>query len=160
MSRRAAHYECADSLIRSQMLLGPGAGGEPDMVGRRIVAYVAVVCLCTGGAAAYALTSRGVRPEPERETSPVDDWLDVWATYDLEAIPTRPEPHVVQPGETLWSIAERYRLPGDLRMTVDIIRELNSLWGPDGPRLRVGQRLKVPEPDREQWPLAMRHAWD
>lgn len=87
------------------------------------------------------------------------DWIDVWATYRLEAIPVSPEPHIVQPGETIWDIARAYRLPGDLRMTVDIIRELNSLWGPDSPILRPGQRLKVPEPDREQWPLAMQHAW-
>lgn len=89
----------------------------------------------------------------------LEDWLDVWVRYKLEAIPVRPEPHIVKPGETIWDIARAYRLPGDIRMTVDIIRELNSLWGPDGPRLRPGQRLKVPEPDRDQWPLAMQHAW-
>jgi len=87
------------------------------------------------------------------------DWIDVWATYDLEAIPVRSEPHIVKPGETIWDVARAYRLPGDLRMTVDIIRELNSLWGSNGPRLRPGQRLKVPEPDREQWPLAVQQAW-
>lgn len=89
-----------------------------------------------------------------------EDWIDVWATYKLEAIPTRPAPHIVQPGETLWDIAGLYRLPGDLRMTLDIIRELNSLWGPDGPRLRAGQRLRVPETDADEWPLAMKWCWD
>lgn len=108
--------------------------------------------------AAFVVAFRAfpMRSPPESE---LDEWLDVWTTYQLEAIPTRPEPHVVQPGETIWDIAEAYKLPGGLRMTVDIIRELNSLWGPDGPILRPGQRLRVPEPDRSHWPLAVQHAW-
>lgn len=109
--------------------------------------------------AAFVVASRAfpMRSPPELD---LEEWLDVWATYKLEAIPTRPEPHVVQPGETIWDIAEAYKLPGDMKMTVDIIRELNSLWGPRSLRLRPGQRLKVPEPDWEQWPLAIRHAWE
>lgn len=127
------------------------------MARSRGIACLALLGLCVV-AASYGV-ARGllpVRPPPGPE---LEEWLDVWATYKLEAIPTRPEPHVVQPGETIWDIAALYRLPGDIRMTVDIIRELNSLWGPEGPRLRPGQRLKVPETDENQWPLAVKAAW-
>jgi len=122
---------------------------------KKIYPAILGICVC---ATIYVSASQLIpaRPPPEPR---LEDWLDVWATYKLEAIPTKPEPHVVQPGETIWSIAEMHRLPGDLRMTVDIIRELNSLWGAEGPRLRPGQRLKVPEPDESEWPEGMRWCW-
>ncbi|HHV61119.1 MAG TPA: LysM peptidoglycan-binding domain-containing protein [Firmicutes bacterium] len=85
--------------------------------------------------------------------------MDVWSKYGLEAIPVAPEPHIVQPGETIWHIARLYKLPGDIRKTVDIIRELNGLWGPDGPRLQAGQMLKVPETNPNEWALAVQKAW-
>lgn len=47
--------------------------------------------------------------------------------------------HVVQPGETYWSIAERLGRPGDLRPSVD------ALVAANGDReLRAGDRLVVP----------------
>ncbi|MGE5585776.1 MAG: LysM peptidoglycan-binding domain-containing protein [Bacillota bacterium] len=123
-------------------------------------AFVCSALLAIGACIAVSVMasqSFPMRPPPE---AGLEDWLDVWTAYKLEAIPTRPEPHVVQPGETIWSIAEMYRLPGDLRMTVDILRELNGLWGADGPRLRPGQRLKVPEPDEAEWPVGMKWCWN
>ena len=44
--------------------------------------------------------------------------------------------HVVQPGETLWSIATELDPEGDVRDTVDQLAELNG-----GSALSVGQRL-------------------
>jgi LysM repeat protein len=124
------------------------------------------ILVVIGTAAIYVSASQLIPKEhtaaPTTTPTPgevFEDWIDVWATYKLEAIPTRPAPHIVQPGETLWDIASEYRLPGDLRMTLDIIRELNSLWGPDGPMLRAGQRLRVPETDADEWPLAMKWCW-
>lgn len=124
---------------------------------RRAFLHAAILAVC----ACIAVYVRAYHLFPERPPPrhDLEDWLDVWATYKLEAIPTKPEPHVVQPGETLWDVAEKYRLPGDIRMTVDIIRELNSLWGAEGPRLRPGQRLKVPETDESEWPEGMRWCW-
>lgn len=44
--------------------------------------------------------------------------------------------HVVQPGETLWSIATELSTGGDVRDTVDRFAELNG-----GSAISVGQRL-------------------
>lgn len=44
---------------------------------------------------------------------------------------------VVQPGETLWSIAERVAPDADPRVTVGRLRDLNDLDG----ALQAGQRL-------------------
>jgi Predicted glycosyl hydrolase len=48
--------------------------------------------------------------------------------------------HVVQQGETIWQIAQRYRVSPDT-----IIRS-NQLPNPD--RLVIGQALVIPVPDR------------
>lgn len=47
--------------------------------------------------------------------------------------------HVVQPGDTLWSIAGEINPGGDVRVTVDQLKELNG-----SAPLQVGQRLLVP----------------
>ena len=52
--------------------------------------------------------------------------------------PTVEEIHVVQPGETLWSIAEAVDPDGDVRATVDRLAELNG-----GAAIQVGQRLVI-----------------
>lgn len=60
------------------------------------------------------------------------------------ADPSGPAPMaVVQPGDSLWSIAERY-VPGyDPITAVEEIRRLNRL---DGYVVHAGQRLAVPSP--------------
>jgi len=47
--------------------------------------------------------------------------------------------HVVEPGETLWSIAAGLGGDGDIRRTVDELVGLNG-----GPAVEVGQRLALP----------------
>lgn len=47
--------------------------------------------------------------------------------------------YVVQPGDTLWSIAQRLHPTGDVRLVVDQLTERNGR----GP-LVVGQRLELP----------------
>jgi hypothetical protein len=47
--------------------------------------------------------------------------------------------HVVQPGDTLWSIAGTVAPDADVRLTVDRLVELNG-----GAALTVGQRLVLP----------------
>ena len=48
---------------------------------------------------------------------------------------------VVQPGDTLWSIAGSLGGGGDVRVVVDAIQELNEL---DGTVLTPGQELVLP----------------
>jgi len=51
-----------------------------------------------------------------------------------------PVVYVVQPGDTLWAIAERISPPGrDIRFTVDHLEAVNG-----GSLLRPGQRLVLP----------------
>lgn len=83
--------------------------------------------------------------------------MNIWQKYGLECIPVAAEPHIVRPGEQLFHVAMQYRLPGPVQMTIDVIKELNNLW--DRPLLTPGQRLRVPETDRKQWPIAMQKAW-
>lgn len=47
--------------------------------------------------------------------------------------------HVVQPGDTLWSIAGEVRPGADVRLVVDQLVDLNG-----GAQLVVGQRLRLP----------------
>jgi len=51
---------------------------------------------------------------------------------------------VVQPGQTLWSVARGLSLDTDVRETVARIQELNGLSGGAGSTVRPGQELIVP----------------
>lgn len=50
-----------------------------------------------------------------------------------------PVVHVVQPGDTLWSIARGMGGDGDVRLVVDRLRDLNGRAP-----LTIGQRLQLP----------------
>ena len=61
--------------------------------------------------------------------------------------PDRPEPrvtYVVQPGDTLWSIARRVAPGQDPRPVVDGLIEANHIQG----GLQAGQELSIPVPGR------------
>jgi len=60
------------------------------------------------------------------------DWLE----GQVPAPPNGAPVHVVQPGETLWSIARTLHPDGDIRPLVDRLVELNG-----GDHLEVGQLL-------------------
>jgi nucleoid-associated protein YgaU len=55
------------------------------------------------------------------------------------AAPVAPAVYVVQPGDTLWSIARSLDPKGDVRRTVDQLVELNG-----GAAVQTGQRLRLP----------------
>ena len=55
------------------------------------------------------------------------------------AQPVQSAPYVVQPGDTLWSIAQRHRGERSLAAYVDQLVRVN-----DGPDIEVGQRLVLP----------------
>ena len=61
--------------------------------------------------------------------------------------PDRPEPrvtYVVEPGDTLWSIARRVAPGEDPRPVVDRLIEANDVRG----GLQAGQELSIPVPER------------
>src|SRR5204862_6424399 len=89
----------------------PRAGGYSSV--RRLLAAVAAVCLFSLG---FALAARG-GAEPGYTTV------------------------VVQPGDTLWSIAAEHYPEDDVRVRVDDIEQANGL---DGPTIGVGQSLRLP----------------
>lgn len=51
---------------------------------------------------------------------------------------------IVQPGQTLWSVAQGLHLEADVRETVARIQELNGLEPGAGATVRPGQELIVP----------------
>ncbi len=54
--------------------------------------------------------------------------------------------YVVGRGDTMWGIAKRYYPDEDPRKVEWMIRRANGLEGPEGPVLRPGQRLWIPDP--------------
>ncbi len=89
---------------------------------RRAVAAGLVVALVLAVYAALGLFGGGPRPAPDR---PAD--LREGTTY------------IVQPGDTLWSIAERLDPDGDPRPVVDRLARARG-----GAVLHVGERLRLP----------------
>ena len=113
---------------RHLRLIQGGAGRRPVVAPgiyarRRLVAVVvaAVLALALFAGVQAVASSLVVRPAPA-------------------ATPAPPAPaaavHVVQPGETVWTIARTMAPDGDVRATVDRIVARNG-----GPVLQVGQRL-------------------
>ena len=87
------------------------AGGTRS--GRRLLAAVAAVLALS---VAFALGARGA---PEGRYTTV----------------------VVQPGDTLWSLAAEHYPADDVRVRVDDIEQANGLRGPT---IQVGQSLRLP----------------
>ena len=108
-----------------------------------LLAAVTTAVLLVVAASRAAATFRDVPASvPERRPVPA---LDATATATATAgSATVAERHaasgyVVQPGDTLWSIARRLQPEGDLRPLVDQLVDLNG-----GTDLAVGQRLPIP----------------
>jgi nucleoid-associated protein YgaU len=63
------------------------------------------------------------------------------ADAELDGPPPAPEVYVVQPGDTLWSIATSLNGDGDVRSVIDEIQQLNGL---NSAVLVPGQTLLLP----------------
>ncbi len=64
------------------------------------------------------------------------------AGVEADSAPLTTVPHVVQPGDTLWRLAEAHAPAGnDVRATIDQIKELNGL---ESSSLMVGDLLMLP----------------
>lgn len=99
---------------------------------RRLAALLAAVVLAGAGAAAVQGLAGmaqvdGTGPRTV-EVQPVQ----------APAVPVAGQQYVVQPGDTLWSIAEAIAPDSDPRPVVDALREANG-----GPVLEVGTRLTL-----------------
>jgi hypothetical protein len=86
---------------------------------RRLVAGVAVSIVLVVGARTLSPSSSGAPAIPVRAATP--------------------QVHVVQPGDSYWSIASSLDRPGDVRQVVDAISTANG-----GRALQVGDRVSVP----------------
>jgi membrane-bound lytic murein transglycosylase D len=85
----------------------------------------------TGCASAYAAPLVGTTPG-------IGAHVDVATRPASAAIAAKASQYVVQPGDTLWGIAERY--PG---VSVEDLKRLNTDVGDD---LKPGSRIKVRAP--------------
>ncbi len=116
-------------------LLQGGLGARPSPAvhrRRRVVALVlAVAFVVVAMAGLQALLPPLAGAEGGGPLSPADGSAPVTAGH---------ETLLVQPGDTLWTIARRLQPTGDIRSTVD---ELVALTG--GASLEVGQDLLLPD---------------
>jgi len=109
-----------------------------------LLAALTTAVLLVLAASRAAATFRDVPASvPERRPVPALD-ATATATATATAGSAAAERHaasgyVVQPGDTLWSIARRLQPEGDLRPLVDQLVDLNG-----GTDLAVGQRLPIP----------------
>lgn len=104
-----------------------------------LLAAVTTAVLLVLAASRAAATFRDVPASvPERRPVPA---LDSGAAAGSAVATARHavSGYVVQPGDTLWSIARRLQPEGDVRPLVDQLVDLNG-----GTDLGVGQRLSIP----------------
>ena len=104
-----------------------------------LLAAVTTAVLLVLAASRAAATFRDVPASvPERRPVPA---LEIGATVGSAAAASARHAasgYVVQPGDTLWSIARRLQPEGDVRPLVDQLVDLNG-----GTDLAVGQRLPI-----------------
>jgi Tfp pilus assembly protein FimV len=100
--------------------LRPAVSRHPMYVARRRVVALSVATALAGVALFAVMLGRVPASVSERH-------------------PVSPVTHVVQPGETLWSIAQRVHPSGDVASYVDQLVRANG-----GDTIRVGQQIVVP----------------
>ena len=106
------------------------SGDDVDYAARRAVAAVLAVLVVAvlaiaGSALVGALVDVGGRPAAASDIATV-----------VEAAPSV---HVAQPGDTLWSIADRYRGDVGQGRFVDALVDLNG-----GAAIQIGQAVRLP----------------
>jgi hypothetical protein len=95
---------------------------------RRLAVLVIAITLLAGGTAGV----QSLRGLAEVDGSPAPRAVDV------RPVPVAGHSYVVQPGDTLWSIAAEIAPEEDPRVVVDALRAANG-----GPELEVGQELTL-----------------
>jgi predicted Zn-dependent protease len=115
-------------------LIQGGLGARPTPAvyrRRRVVALVLAVAFVVVAMAGVQAAVRSLAGEPGGRP--------LSATEGSAPVPAGHETVLVQPGDTLWTIARDLQPTGDLRSTVDLLAALNG-----GPSLEVGQTLVLP----------------
>jgi hypothetical protein len=110
---------------------------------RRLCAVVLLAgfALAVAGVA-FALTSGETAPVSVRAGAASGPLVDDPSAYGAgHASPPPGSFYVVQPGDTLWSIAHQLAPTGDIRAEVDRLEELNGTAV-----LQAGQRLRLTAP--------------
>jgi nucleoid-associated protein YgaU len=107
----------------------PASGAHPLRLTRRGRRLARTLVVLAALVAALVLSVAG-----RSATSQAGDGAAVPATTTV----------VVQPGQTLWSVARGLSADADVRETVARIQELNGLSGTAGNTVRPGQQLVVP----------------
>ena len=107
----------------------------------RTILLLALVVLLT---AAIYIIKDICKAEPVTVAA-TDDWLplDTWHWHEetIDCVS-----YMVGQGDTLWGIVERYYPDAHTGEMVWAIRSANDLCGADGPVLRPGQVLWIPDP--------------
>jgi Tfp pilus assembly protein FimV len=116
--------------VRTVPVLRPAPSSLPDRATRIRRRRLAVLLVAVAVAAASVLGARAIAgmAQIERSTSP--------EVVELQSVPVAGQRYVVQPGDTLWSIATEIAPDDDPRVVVDALRDANG-----GPELEVGDEL-------------------
>ncbi|HYM66128.1 MAG TPA: LysM peptidoglycan-binding domain-containing protein [Patescibacteria group bacterium] len=115
-AERLFGYGCVEQMYAAGYGISPTRSFRRSSGFRIGARWLAVALLVIAGVVALALVARGGAPQPD-------------ATV------------VVQPGDTLWSIAADHYPSDDVRVRVDDIERANGL---QSPTIEVGQTLRLP----------------
>lgn len=110
----------------------PVVGGQPNYVLRRLSVIVAVVATTVVSIVGIGSAGAERAADAPQVVVPETEAADVLEGPGATLV-------IVQPGDTLWTIAERVAPTVDRRKAVD---ELAKIAG--GSMLEVGQRLEIP----------------
>ena len=116
--------------VRTALVLRLAPPALPDRATRIRRRRLAVLLVAVALVAASVLGARAIAgmAQIDRSTSP--------EVVEIQSVPVTGQRYVVQPGDTLWSIATEIAPDDDPRAVVDALRDANG-----GPELEVGDEL-------------------